>query len=207
MANSSTPNPNAPDNGSRATYTENLPRRLRSSGPIAGSSSSTTAGSSSSTTAGSSSSLTAGSTSSTTAGSTSSIFLRQRLQATPLNSDATKPLKMALNVRGILALRSNSTTTSKAQDTPSSRSVRFVPLPAHYGKCSRNSAYIWRGATQDNSLTQKSSDVRNHSARADRGNNSRSSSSTLARSIQTFHAFKPRNKLADTDEIESPLLG
>ncbi|THX98209.1 putative transcriptional co-activator [Aureobasidium pullulans] len=65
MANSSTPNPNAPDNGSRATYTENLPRRLRSSGPIAGSSSSTTAGSSSS--------LTAGSTSSTTAGSTSSI--------------------------------------------------------------------------------------------------------------------------------------
>ncbi|THY65349.1 putative transcriptional co-activator [Aureobasidium pullulans] len=134
-------------------------------------------------------------------------FLRQRLQATPLNSDATKPLKMALNVRGILALRSNSTTTSKAQDTPSSRSVRFVPLPAHYGKCSRNSAYIWRGATQDNSLTQKSSDVRNHGARADRGNNSRSSSSTLARSIQTFHAFKPRNKLADTDEIESPLLG
>ncbi|THW55948.1 hypothetical protein D6D25_03277 [Aureobasidium pullulans] len=48
MANSSTPNPNAPDNGSRATYTENLPRRLRSSGPIAGSSSSTTAGSTSS---------------------------------------------------------------------------------------------------------------------------------------------------------------
>ena len=134
-------------------------------------------------------------------------FLRQRLQATPLISDATKPLKMALNVRGILALRSNSTTTSKAQDTPSSRSVRFVPLPAHYGKCSRNSAYMWRGATQDNSLTQKSSDVRNHSARADRGNNSRSSSSTLARSIQTFHASKPRNKLADTDEIESNLLG
>ncbi|THW18418.1 hypothetical protein D6C89_05000 [Aureobasidium pullulans] len=65
MANSSTPNPNAPDNGSRATYTENLPRRLRSSGAIAGSSSSTTAGSSSS--------LTAGSTSSTSAGSTSSI--------------------------------------------------------------------------------------------------------------------------------------
>lgn len=134
-------------------------------------------------------------------------FLRQRLQATPLISDATKPLKMALNVRGILALRSNSTTTSKAQDTPSSRSVRFVPLPAHYGKCSRNSAYMWRGATQDNSLTQKSLDVRNHSARADRGNNSRSSSSTLARSIQTFHASKPRNKLADTDEIESKLLG
>lgn len=134
-------------------------------------------------------------------------FLRQRLQATPLISDATKPLKMALNVRAILALRSNSTTTSKAQDTPSSRSVRFVPLPAHYGKCSRNSAYMWRGATQDNSLTQKSSNVRNHSARADRGNNSRSSSSTLARSIQTFHASKPRNKLADTDEIESPLLG
>lgn len=134
-------------------------------------------------------------------------FLRQRLQATPLISDATKPLKMALNVRGILALRSNSTTTSKAQDTPSSRSVRFVPLPAHYGKCSRNSAYMWRGATQDNSLTQKSLDVRNHSTRADRGNNSRSSSSTLARSIQTFHASKPRNKLADTDEIESNLLG
>ncbi|CAD0018785.1 unnamed protein product [Aureobasidium pullulans] len=154
MANSSTPNPNAPDNGSRATYTENLPRRLRSSGPIAGSSSSATAGSSSSLTAGSTSSLTAGSTSSTTAGSTSSIV--------PPHDPA-------------------------------------VPTPAPpsapvYFRC-------------DKAIEDGTQYVRNHGARADRGNNSRSSSSTLARSIQTFHASKPRNKLADTDEIESPLLG
>ncbi|CAC9885073.1 unnamed protein product [Aureobasidium pullulans] len=143
MANSSTPNPNAPDNGSRATYTENLPRRLRSSGPIAGSGSSTTAESSSS--------LTAGSTSSTTAGSTSSIV--------PPHDPAVP--------------------------TPA------PPSDLAYFRC-------------DKAIEDGTQYVRNHSGRADRGNNSRSSSSTLARSIQTFHASKPRNKLADTDEIESP---
>ncbi|THY72772.1 hypothetical protein D6C87_07112 [Aureobasidium pullulans] len=179
MANSSTPNPNAPDNGSRATYTENLPRRLRSSGPIAGSSSSTTAGSTSS--------LTAGSTSSTTAGSTSS-FVPPHDPAVPTPAPPSDPAYFRCDKAiedGTQCTWDFGTQIQLDNHVKSTRHAKLEICP----------------------ICPTTGPLRKI-ARADRGNNSRSSSSTLARNIQTFHASKPKkNKLADTDEIESNLLG